>query len=835
MDQQKVPYLCGGILFGLILQARKNRQKARNKLSGGGDGLSETDVMSGLVEIVTGEKVTAAGNTFSKCTAEYKSCRITSNTYIPFGDMTTVTAFNESDEKVLRYRALNFSKEYLNPHKLEWLVKAIIETIEKDGSIAKDTRFAVGVDTYAAKIELANIQKVTFEPFFLSVLRYILNQHPDNTKGQPTFDAWYRRESAHSAWQFNSRIGTARSARLDVISFMLEMRETRDEMQDEDAVPPKDVFAEYIKKSCADLNEAKTLLYVEKPRPFYDFYVCNDLQLRVSDHRYSEPLLREVSIDTLKRTSKKMIITGTGGIGKTMMMRHLFLNTASRYEELGILPVLLPLKNYTDKSKNLITMLYECVSEYDESITRHDLIGMLAGGKCLVLLDGYDEVPSSVLKSFETHLHHFIRSYHTLQIVLTSRPVSSFVSLQGFTVYEIMPFTKEQALTLIDKLAFHDRQAKEKFRKDLDARLYDSHYQFASNPLLLTIMLMTYSTYGNVPAKQHVFYAKAYETMAREHDATKGAYERPMHTNLTPEEFAAYFAEFCARTYRAELLEFTETSFAEYMNKVIVHRKKPIEASIRDFLKDLTDNLCIMYKEGEKYYFIHRSFQEYFTAVFFSTQMDDTLGKTGEFFERQPNRLYGDRTFDMLYDMIPEKVDRHIFLPFLERLWKRCDESRGYWTFLVAMYFTLYVHKGDTDEYRETDPKSYLYNFIVNEQQLRRNGQLDDLDWPKEIDECRKTRYLYPVDKDDVRIEAKNNILQVNIRISDERNEAGYLWKIDLENILSYPEKYGELIAFIEADTFPLKQEYLDMRRYTDELRERFHAKPASDDFFDDY
>ena len=65
--------------------------------------------------------------------------------------------------------------------------------------------------------------------------------------------------------------------------------------------------------------------------------------------------------------------------------------------------------------------------------------------------------------------------------------------------------------------------------------------------------------------------------------------------------------------------------------------------------------------------------------------------------------------------------------------------------------------------------------------------------------------------------------------------KARRLWKIDIENILAYPEKYRGLIAFIEADTFPLKQEYLDMRRYTDELRERFHAKPASDDFFDDY
>ena len=233
-------------------------------------------------------------------------------------------------------------------------------------------------------------------------------------------------------------------------------------------------------------------------------------------------------------------------------------------------------------------------------------------------------------------------------------------------MFDVEPFSKEKALELIDKLEYHDPESKAKFRDDLDKKLYRSHQQFASNPLLLTIMLMTYTSYGEVPAKRHVFYAKAYETMARLHDASKGAYVRPMHTGLTPEDFAVYFAEFCARTYRAEVLEFNERIFNSYMEKVIQHQHRKIDATPRDFLLDLTENLCIMYKEGEKYYFIHRSFQEYFSAVFFSNQMDDQLERIGVFFENQRHRQFGDRTFDMMYDMIPNRIDRYIFLPFLK-------------------------------------------------------------------------------------------------------------------------------------------------------------------------
>ena len=75
---------------------------------------------------------------------------------------------------------------------------------------------------------------------------------------------------------------------------------------------------------------------------------------------------------------------------------------------------------------------------------------------------------------------------------MTSRPIyDSFVSFSKFSVFDIKPLTKKQALALIDKLEFWDEIAKKSFMEALDNKLYYSHLQFASNPLLLTIMLMT--------------------------------------------------------------------------------------------------------------------------------------------------------------------------------------------------------------------------------------------------------------------------------------------------------------------------------------------------------
>ena len=93
-----------------------------------------------------------------------------------------------------------------------------------------------------------------------------------------------------------------------------------------------------------------------------------------------------------------------------------------------------------------------------------------------------------------------------------------------------------------------------------------------------------------------------------------------------------------------------------------------------------------MFYENGKYHFTHRSFQEYFCALYFSKQKDKNLKRIGDFFENKNRRHYSDQTFNMLYDMIPEKIEEYIFSPFLQSLFEMCDAENGYWTFLEKLY-----------------------------------------------------------------------------------------------------------------------------------------------------
>mgnify|MGYP006979103567 CR=1 FL=1 len=72
------------------------------------------------------------------------------------------------------------------------------------------------------------------------------------------------------------------------------------------------------------------------------------------------------------------------------------------------------------------------------------------------------------------------------------------------------------------------------------------------------------------------------------------------------------------------------TNFEEYFKKLNEARKDDLSAEYTDFIYDLVNNLCLMYFEGNRFHFTHRSFQEYFCALYFSKQKDKTLKAIGD-------------------------------------------------------------------------------------------------------------------------------------------------------------------------------------------------------------
>ena len=630
---------------------------------------------------------------------------------------------------------------------------------------------------------------------------------------------------------------------------------------DEDEANP---FQKYLDAASSYYSTKKTLLYAEKPHPFYELYVCNNVRyrkFRATGARDFKPEknISNATIEKLEAESKYIIIEGTGGIGKSMLLTHLFLSSAEKSADTGSTPFFLSLKNYKDTTSGIVDFIWKSAREFDAVISQNDIITALQEKNLVLLMDGLDEIQSTIRENFDTDLEAFIKSYPGNTIVITSRPVFSFITYSKFSVFDIQELTKEQALELVQKLEFWDTAAKENFMKDLDRHLYTSHYQFASNPLLLTIMLMTYTTFGEVPAKMHVFYSKAYETMARLHDASKGTFKRKLHSKLTPEEFAKYFAEFCARTYTEEVLEFTERTFSAYMAKVLKDSYAEFTGvQPRDFLLDLTDNLCIMYREGEKYYFIHRSFQEYFAAVHFASSYDNKLKKVGDFFERMQHRSYTDRTFAMLYDMIPAKVERFIFLPFLESLMADCSKAgddEEYWEFLERMYPALYYEEGETGDSYPNEPQSFLYQSIVREKLLEAASDLDDYGWPKQIyDLPTKTWvsayreftddegfYNYPDPVlireellEDTTVFAEEDLPSQYFDYFGSPDEVGITVEIEIYELRKNPAKCAWLRDFMEQAEFPILREYCNVKKYYEELKARIEKENDSNSLFDD-
>ena len=423
-------------------------------------------------------------------------------------------------------------------------------------------------------------------------------------------------------------------------------------------------FQAYLTNSYEKYSKIKTIIYGIEPKKLYDFFEIPFLK-KGSD------IIKPTTTKILTDLSKFLIIEGSGGIGKSTLMKHLFL---SELELKDYIPIFIELKDFNEEGHlELEKLLLKKLNQFHNTFQEEYLDYALQSGCFLFLLDGYDELYSENQKEFFKKLNDFCDKYPENHYILSSRPYSEseFIEFQRFTVLKAVPFTKEQAISLITKIEYPDEELKDKFIRDLESGLYNRHKSFASNPLLLNIMLSTYNDYAEIPQKLHLFYYQAFDTMLSKHDATK-SYRRKMLSDLSSDTFKECFAIFCFLTYQKAKTEFTFPEIEEIFKKFPPRIKNVL--NIGDFIDDLGNALCVLYREGNRYKFTHRSFQEYFVAYFLNIQTDSKMRdysflliESGKF------STSADSVFPMLEDMSTQRFNNNILIPLLNKF----EESKS--------------------------------------------------------------------------------------------------------------------------------------------------------------
>ena len=388
-------------------------------------------------------------------------------------------------------------------------------------------------------------------------------------------------------------------------------------------------------------------------------------------------------INNVLDRSRFSIIQGTGGIGKSTLLKHFFIDELKKND---LIPLFFELRNLEMNKEGLLHTLYDTLHNLGFKLEFEYFQYALKSGVFLILLDGYDELTEEKAKIFTRDIDGFCDMFGENYFIMTSRPTSEFIHFQRFSVFDACPFSKEQAISLIDKLEY-EGEVKARFVEELDSRLYDRHTSFASVPLLLNMMFLTYDDYAEIPDKIHIFYSNAFETMYQKHDATKGAYRREMKSRLSYDDFKSTFAKFCFISYMKGMLEFTE----DELNDLIKRSNTSEGFDAHGFICDLKDALCVIILEGTRYVFVHRSFQEYFSA-FFLKEMDDAsqskyalkilahgLGQLGS-------------VPSMLFEMSQERFEKNIILPILKDI-EEGENQDKYRLYLSVLADEIVMHK----------------------------------------------------------------------------------------------------------------------------------------------
>jgi HEAT repeat protein/energy-coupling factor transporter ATP-binding protein EcfA2 len=358
-----------------------------------------------------------------------------------------------------------------------------------------------------------------------------------------------------------------------------------------------------------------------------------------------------------KNQGKKSVILGSPGSGKTTLMSYFAVviaegqsNLLGLSGEIDWLPILIKMRDYARYDNLSILEYYQqfCQNSlHTKDLPQGFFEHWLEDGRVLILLDGLDEIVNEG-KRYEIvqKIECFLGKYEKNRVIVTSRPAGyrrDFFKAAEFPHYWLQPFDHEKINEFIDN--WYDSrtpdQTDAKSRKDSIRRALTNNprlQMLATNPLLLTIIVLIHLYQAELPRERYKLYERAVQTLLVTWDTTNKQLENSSKLEYLKNDDwenlmqdLAYWIHSHSEGItgnesegtlidRDELLRF----LGDYIKKTKGIDFSKAKKEGERFIEFLRDRAGLLNEQGQDCYaFVHKTFQEYLCAQKIQREMEE--------------------------------------------------------------------------------------------------------------------------------------------------------------------------------------------------------------------
>ncbi|QUQ63780.1 NACHT domain-containing protein [Kutzneria sp. CA-103260] len=323
-----------------------------------------------------------------------------------------------------------------------------------------------------------------------------------------------------------------------------------------------------------------------------------------------------------------LAVVGAPGSGKTTLLRHTAKEACVRRRAI---PVLLYLRDHVaqiveDPSVALPVLIRSALTR--QGITDPDgwFEDRLQTGRCLVLLDGLDEVARAADRRLIAEwVDAQVARYAKNDFVITSRPAGyRSAEIDNARVLQVCNFNSEQVRSFVQRwyLALEKAVTKadadvvqnraRESAADLLERLdrAPALYELTVNPLLLTMIANVHHYRGALPGNRVDLYGEICQAMLwRRQEAKKLSAD-----DVPGEKKEALLRRLAFTMMERELRDLPRPEVLTLLRPAL--RRVSRDLTAEDFLADVSSNGLLIERESSLYSFAHLTFQEYLAASY---------------------------------------------------------------------------------------------------------------------------------------------------------------------------------------------------------------------------